>query len=276
MRSPVSVDLRLRVRRLADHAARGVRGFLEWLRERLPRFHRTRRVLKVAGYAVLVLVVVTVMVVLPWRWVDPPVSSYMAQDVVSGLKEHGVEGVHLRHQWVALEEISPRLWLAAVAAEDQRFLEHRGVDLEAIRQALGDALQGKRLRGASTISQQTAKNLFLWHGRSYVRKILEVWLAASMEILWPKERILEVYLNIAEWGEHLFGAEAAARVYFGVSAGQLDSHQAALMAAALPNPHRLRIEAPDERLRQRQQWVLAQMQALGGNHLEPLEVRVGE
>jgi monofunctional biosynthetic peptidoglycan transglycosylase len=169
-----------------------------------------------------------------------------------------------RYRWVPLEAISPHLALAVVAAEDQRFPEHAGFDLDAIRDAVSDYANGGRLRGASTLTQQVARNLFLWQGRSLVRKGLEAWFTALLEVLWPKRRILETYLNIAEMGPRTFGAEAAAGRYFARPARDLDAEQAALLAAVLPNPVRLRVEAPTVYVRERQAWILRQMRQLGG------------
>jgi monofunctional biosynthetic peptidoglycan transglycosylase len=154
--------------------------------------------------------------------------------------------------------------LAVVAGEDQRFPAHWGFDFRAIQQVLEDKAQGKALRGASTISQQVAKNLFLWHGRSLLRKALEAWFTVLLELLWPKQRILEVYLNIIELGEQTFGVEAASRRFFNKSAQQLRPEEAALLAAVLPNPLYYRVNAPSAYVRERQSWILRQMRQLGG------------
>jgi monofunctional biosynthetic peptidoglycan transglycosylase len=166
---------------------------------------------------------------------------------------------HLAYDWVPAERIAPALRAAVVASEDQRFFAHRGFDFVAMRGALGEWRDGERLRGASTISQQLAKNLFLWPGRSVLRKALEAWLTAWLEALWPKERILEVYLNVVELGDGVFGAEAAARRYFGHGAAALDAHEAALLAAMLPSPRRSNPLAPSRTLRERQAWILRQL-----------------
>jgi monofunctional biosynthetic peptidoglycan transglycosylase len=151
---------------------------------------------------------------------------------------------------------------AVVAAEDQKFLKHNGFDLTAIEKALAFNAKSKRVRGASTISQQTAKNVFLWTGRSWLRKGLESGLTVLIEGAWGKERILEVYLNSIEFGEGVFGVEAAAQRYFKTSAAKLTKSQAALLAAVLPNPHRLLVKAPSAYVRGRQQWILRQMAQL--------------
>jgi len=168
-----------------------------------------------------------------------------------------------RHQWVAWEAISPAMAIAVIAAEDQRFPEHFGFDTVQIQKAIAASQQGERLRGASTISQQTAKNVFLWNGRSFIRKGLEAWFTLLIEVCWSKQRILEVYLNSVEFGTGIFGVEAASRQYFNKSARQLTRAEAALLAAVLPNPHRLYAERPSTYVRERQWWIMQQMQQLG-------------
>jgi monofunctional biosynthetic peptidoglycan transglycosylase len=164
-----------------------------------------------------------------------------------------------QHQWVSLARISPHMAQAVVAAEDQRFLQHSGFDFVAIEKAWQANLRGKRLRGGSTLSQQTAKNVFLWSGRSYIRKGLEAYFTVLIEAGWGKSRILEVYLNTVEFGTGIFGVEAAARHYFGVPAARLSASQAALLAAVLPNPHRFLVQQPSPYIKQRQQFILRQM-----------------
>ncbi|MGA0100273.1 MAG: monofunctional biosynthetic peptidoglycan transglycosylase, partial [Steroidobacteraceae bacterium] len=181
-------------------------------------------------------------------------------------------GYRFRHDWVAWESMSPEAALAVVAAEDQRFAEHHGFDLESIRQAMEAAEGGSRLRGASTITQQLAKNLFLWPGRSWVRKALEAWYTVLLEALWSKQRILEVYLNSVEFGRGVWGIEAASQHFFKKPAARLTRQEAALLAAALPNPLKLRVDRPGPWLRQRQAWVVSQVGALGGRaHLRVIE-----
>ena len=167
--------------------------------------------------------------------------------------------------WVPMDEISPYMALAVMAAEDQKFPEHWGFDVGAIESALSHNQRNQnRIRGASTLSQQTAKNLFLWDGRSWVRKGLEVGLTAGIELIWTKRRILTVYLNIAEFGDGIFGVEAAARHFFNKPASKLSASEAALLAAVLPNPHRFKVNAPSGYVISRQQWILRQMRQLGG------------
>ena len=169
-----------------------------------------------------------------------------------------------RHQWVGLGLISPNLPLAVVASEDQKFPEHWGFDVEAIEKAYALNQHNHKVRGASTISQQVAKNLFLWSGRSYFRKGLEAYFTVLIEALWPKRRTLEIYLNIAEFGYGTYGAEAAAQRYFHKPASRLSRADAAALAAVLPNPEHYSAVAPSKYVQQRREWILTQMQALGG------------
>jgi monofunctional biosynthetic peptidoglycan transglycosylase len=174
------------------------------------------------------------------------------------------EGRTQDYQWRPLERISPEIALAVVASEDQKFPRHWGFDLASLWHAVQAGARGERLRGASTLTQQVAKNLFLWQGRSYLRKALEAWISVWLEILWPKQRILEVYLNIAETGYHTFGVEAAAQRYFGRPAETLSREQAALLAAVLPSPRRYQAARPSPFVIQQRDRVLQQMTQLGG------------
>jgi monofunctional biosynthetic peptidoglycan transglycosylase len=207
--------------------------------------------------------VLSVIAVLVLRWLPPPATSFMLQRWVQSWND-SQPGFELRYRWVNWEEISPDVRLAVVAAEDQKFPRHRGFDLDSIREVLDEYRDGGRLRGASTISQQVAKNLFLWPGRSFLRKGFEVWFTLLIETLWPKRRILEVYLNIAEFGDGIYGVQAASLEYFGMSAAMLSAREAALLAAVLPNPRRLRADAPTTYVRERRNWILQQMRLLGG------------
>ena len=186
-----------------------------------------------------------------FRYVTPPFTAVM-------LLEPGALG-SLKHQWVDRDAIAWSAASAVIAAEDQRFAEHHGIDFVSLDKALAEYRDGGDLRGASTITQQVAKNLFLWQGRSLVRKGLEAYFAVLIELCWSKQRILEVYLNVAEFGPHVYGVEAAAREYFGTGAAQLNPAQAALLAAVLPNPQRLLAADPSVYVRERQAWVLTQM-----------------
>ncbi|MGB5569824.1 MAG: monofunctional biosynthetic peptidoglycan transglycosylase [Sedimenticolaceae bacterium] len=195
--------------------------------------------------------------VLALRWIDPPYSAVILQRLAS-------EGAPQRQEWVDLDEVAPDMALAVVAAEDQRFPDHHGFDTEEIIAAVERHLDGGPLRGASTISQQVARNLFLWQGRSYLRKGLEVWFTGLLELFWPKRRILEMYLNFAEMGDRTFGVAAAGRRYFGTSPDRLSPAQAALIAAVLPNPVAYRVDAPSAYVRKRRDWILQQMKNLDG------------
>ena len=169
-----------------------------------------------------------------------------------------------RHSWVDLDRISPNLPLAVVASEDQKFPEHWGFDVSAIEKAYALNQHSHKVRGASTISQQVAKNLYLWSGRSYFRKGLEAYFTVLIEALWPKRRILEIYLNVAEFGYGTYGAEAASQRFFHKPASRLGRSDAAILAAVLPNPERFSAAAPSRYVQQRRDWILNQMQALGG------------
>ncbi len=173
--------------------------------------------------------------------------------------------VRLQKDWVNIDQISEAMQLAVVCAEDQKYLDHFGFDLEAIKSVLENKKNKKRVRGASTISQQTAKNLFLWPGRSWIRKGLEVYFTLLIETFWSKKRILEVYLNIVEMGEGIYGAEAASQYYFKKSAYQLSKPEAALIAATLPNPRKYSVSKPSSYIRGRQNWIMRQMSYWGNN-----------
>jgi monofunctional biosynthetic peptidoglycan transglycosylase len=168
-----------------------------------------------------------------------------------------------QYTWVNSKKISPNAYSAVIAAEDQLFFDHFGFDLHSIESSIDRYMDGGHLRGASTISQQVAKNLFLTPSKSFVRKGIEVWFTILIELLWSKDRILTVYLNIAEFGDHLYGIEAASQHYFKVSAKKISGSQAALLAATLPNPSKLKTNRPSNYLFQRQRWILRQMQNLG-------------
>jgi monofunctional biosynthetic peptidoglycan transglycosylase len=197
------------------------------------------------------------------RWINPPFSAYMAETQIAAWSKHD-KSYASHHQWADLTKISPNLPLAVVASEDQKFPEHWGFDVEAIEKAYEMNQHSHRVHGASTISQQVAKNMFLWSGRSYFRKGLEAYFTVLIEACWPKRRIIEIYLNIAEFGYGTYGAEAAAQRFFHTSAAALTRSDAAVLAAVLPNPQRLLAAAPSAYVQQRRDWILGQMQALGG------------
>src|ERR1700738_1939134 len=192
---------------------------------------------------VLLFVVLSVASVVVFRWINPPYSAFMAEAQIAAGPSRDPNYVY-RHSWVDLNRISPNLPLAVVASEDQKFPEHWGFDVSAIERAYALNQHSHRVRGASTISQQVAKNLFLWSGRSYLRKGLEAYFTVLLEALWPKRRILEVYLNIAQFGPDVYGVEEAARRYFGKPAARLDAREAAVLAAVLPNPEKMHAGRP--------------------------------
>ncbi|AST78057.1 TPA: monofunctional biosynthetic peptidoglycan transglycosylase [Citrobacter farmeri] len=196
--------------------------------------------------------------------VPVPFSAVMVERQI-GAWLQGDFGYVAHSDWVSMDEISPWMGLAVIAAEDQTFPDHWGFDVAAIEKALSHNERNEnRIRGASTLSQQTVKNLFLWEGRSWLRKGLEAGLTVGVETVWSKKRILTVYLNIAEFGEGVFGVEAAAQRYFGKPASRLTQSEAALLAAVLPNPLRFKAAAPSGYVRSRQAWILRQMRQLGG------------
>ena len=221
---------------------------------------RLRRWLLLAVLAWLVLTVVPVLLL---RWIPPVTSAYMLEARLEALGT-GERGYRTDYQWVSLERISPHAAIAVIASEDQTFPFNYGFDLQSIRGAVRAAQRGRRLRGASTISQQVARNLFLWPGRSFVRKGIEAYFTVLLEALWPKERILEVYLNVAQFGQGIYGVEAAARRFYHEPAARLSASQAALLAAVLPNPVHWHVDRPGRFVAWKQQWILAQMRNLGG------------
>jgi len=217
---------------------------------------------------VLALLAASVLPVLLLRFADPLTSAFMLRYRLLSLFE---DVPPLRHTWADWEQISASAKLAVVASEDQRFASHLGFDPEAIQKAWSHNESSRRLRGGSTITQQLAKNLFLWPGRSWARKGLEAWFTLWIELLWPKRRVLEVYLNVVEFGPGVFGVGAAAEQFFGRPAARLDRRQAALLAAVLPNPQRLRVENPSSYVRMRATWIQVQMSRLaGGGELDGL------
>ena len=226
----------------------------------MPHRHLLRRTARALLYSLAA----SVLVVLILRWVPPPGSMLMVERKL----ESWIDGepIDLQRSWRPWEELPDDLKVAVIAAEDQKFAEHWGFDLVAIRAALAHNERGGNLRGASTLSQQVAKNLFLWSGRSWLRKGLEVWFTLLIETLWPKQRILEVYLNSVEWGNGVFGAEAAARHHFARGAPYLSRQQASLLAAVLPNPRQWSAGRPGGYVSRRAGWIRQQMWQLGGSH----------
>jgi monofunctional biosynthetic peptidoglycan transglycosylase len=223
----------------------------------------TRRIVHAALWIAVGCLALSIAAVLLLRWIDPPYSAFMAETQIEAWMRRDRNYV-FRHSWVDLTRISPNLPLAVVASEDQKFPEHWGFDVEAIEKAYQLNQHSHRAHGASTISQQVAKNLYLWSGRSYFRKALEAYFTVLIESFWPKRRILEIYLNIAEFGDGTYGAEAAAQRFFHKPAARLTRGDAAILAAVLPNPQRYSAAAPSRYILQRRDWILSQMQALGG------------
>lgn len=231
--------------------------FLETTRSRYPAFLRwTIRV--VAG-----LVILSLVLVLPFRWLDPPISSVMAQHWINAAIQDR-KPFRIGYWWTDWSRIPPQMALAVIASEDQRFLEHHGFDFDAIADALEEQKDGGRLRGASTITQQVAKNLYLWQGKSFFRKGLEAYFTLLLETLWPKRRILEVYLNIAEFGDGVYGIGAASRHFFDKSPGRLTLWECSRLAAVLPSPKRMNPTRPSAYVISRAIWIQSQMQRMGG------------
>lgn len=205
------------------------------------------------------LIAAVMLLVLLYRFAPVPGTLLMSV--------RAAQGEDIRYEWRDLEEISPNLIKAVIAAEDMKFCKHIGFDFGEIKAAYKDYRAGEGLRGASTISQQTAKNAFLWPGRDPVRKAFEAGFTVPMETLYPKHRIMEIYLNIAEWGDGLFGAEAAAQARFGKSAKDLSRREAALLAAVLPAPNTWRVDPPGPYVRQRSSALMARMRSVERNGL---------
>lgn len=216
-----------------------------------------RRIRRFLQRIVLLFFGSTILFVFILRWCPVYFTPLMVIRCVQQVK-HG-EHIRLRHHWVDIEEISPHLPVAVMASEDQLFMQHHGFDLDAIGKAIEERQQGKRQRGASTISQQTAKNVFLWPGHSWVRKGLEVYFTGLIELMWSKQRIMEVYLNSIEMGDGIYGAEAVSQLHFGYPASELTRANCALIAATLPNPLKYSSQSPSSYILRRQTWILRQM-----------------
>lgn len=219
-----------------------------------------RRLIK----TLLSVIVLSALLVLLLRWVPPPFTALMVERKVQSWPS-SAERIDLQRSWRPWAQLPDHLKMAVIAAEDQKFAEHWGFDVAAIRAALSHNERGGSLRGGSTLSQQVAKNLFLWSGRSWLRKGLEAWFTGLIELFWPKQRILEVYLNSVEWGEGIFGAEAAAQHHFAVSASALSAQQASQLAAVLPNPRQWSAGEPSAYIRARAAWIRQQARQLGGS-----------
>ncbi len=204
----------------------------------------------------------SVIIVFLLRWINPLTSSIMVQRQVQSIFSGDFD--YIKYSWIDYDDCSPYLPIAFVAAEDQNFPEHFGFDVREIKKALKQYERGRRIRGASTITQQVAKNLFLWEGKSFIRKGIEAYFTVLIELLWDKKRILEVYMNIAEFGDMIFGVKMASLAYYKKLPDKVSPAQAALLAAVLPNPKRYSVVKPSGYVRGRQNWILKQMNSLGG------------
>lgn len=216
------------------------------------------KILKFLGRAILMFFVASILSVIAYRFIPVPMTPLVLQRSI----EQGIDSdrkVRIQKDWVPIEAISKNMQLAVVCSEDQNFLRHFGFDIEAIKKAMSHNKKSKKTRGASTISQQTAKNVFLLPNRSYIRKGLEVYFTFLIEVFWSKERILEVYLNVIEFGDGIYGAEAAANYFYNKEAKNLTASEAALLAAVLPNPLKYKANAPGKYLQKRKKWILRQM-----------------
>lgn len=220
-----------------------------------------------ASRLLISLLAISVFLVVVYRFVPVPFTPLMAIRMAEQSKDTERE-VRLKKEWVSISEISPHMVLAVIAAEDQKFLDHKGFDWEAIDKALQGNKLGKRIKGGSTITNQTAKNVFLWPGRNMVRKGLEAYFTLLIEFFWSKERIMEVYLNVIELGDGIYGVEAAAKPYYQKPAIELTRTEAAILAAVLPNPLRWNPTRPTNYILNRQSWILRNM-----NNLGPLDLK---
>jgi len=209
--------------------------------------------------------IISILSVIIYRWLPVPITPLMIIRDIEQLTDG--KGVVMKHDWVPLADISPKLQLAVVCSEDQNYLKHFGFDMGAIKKAMTENEKGKRFRGGSTITQQTAKNVFLWQGRSYVRKAFEAYFTLLIEVFWSKERIMEVYLNSIEMGNGIYGAESAAQFWFHKSAKKLSKDEASAIAAILPNPLHLKATPANGYISKRKAWIQQQMN-FWGNQLD--------
>jgi monofunctional biosynthetic peptidoglycan transglycosylase len=221
-------------------------------------------VIKFTIKTVLLIFVATIVWAALYRYVNPPLTPLMVIGYFGGKRT-------VKKEWSDYKNISNYMKLAVIAAEDQKFPMHEGFDIESIKDAIGDKMSGDRLRGASTISQQTAKNVFLWPSRTWMRKAAEAYFTFLIEKIWGKKRILEVYLNVIETGKGVYGVGKAGEIYFGKSAGNLTKEESALIAAILPNPVRMSAVNPSRYVRERQGWIMGQMDNLGTGYLKRIK-----
>ncbi|MBT8387779.1 MAG: monofunctional biosynthetic peptidoglycan transglycosylase [Ignavibacteria bacterium] len=232
------------------------------------KLSKQKKVLRRIGIVALKILIVffflSLISVLALKWVDPFTSSVMMQKKISSLFSSEKSST-IHYSWVNYDDISGNAKLAVIAAEDQNFPYHIGFDFEQIGKAINENQRGKKMRGASTITQQVAKNLFLWNGKSFIRKGFEAYFTVLIEFFWSKRRILEVYLNITEMGNMIFGISASGKKYFERSAAKLTNEQAALIASILPNPLKYSAKNPSSYILKRKKWILNQMKSLGGD-----------
>lgn len=220
------------------------------------------RLLRIIRNTLLILFIASILTTILYRFIHPPITPLMIIRMVE--QKFDGKKVKLKKDWVSIEKISPNLTQAVIAAEDNKFVEHFGFDFEAMKKAYENNQKKRRVKGGSTISQQTAKNVFLWPGRSYLRKGLEAYFTLLIEIFWSKERIMEVYLNVIEMGDGIYGAEMASKTYFNKHAKTLTREEAALITAVLPNPRRWSPAHPTPYIMRKQQWILWNMNNVGG------------
>lgn len=220
-----------------------------------------KRIAIIAGKILLWFIIFSVIWVLAYRFINPPITFLMVQR--NWERKADDKPAKTEHKWVKFEDISDNMKRAAVSAEDQLFLQHMGFDIKAIEKAYASNAKGKKVKGGSTISQQTAKNVFLWSSRSYIRKGFEAYFTLLIELLWSKERILEVYLNVIEMGDGIYGAEAASQAYYGKSCTKLTKSESSLIAACFPNPRRWTPKKPTAYIRHRQYLIMRNMRRLG-------------
>lgn len=215
-----------------------------------------RKTISIAKKVLIGLMLFSVFLILLMRWVNPWGSMLMVERKIANWN------ITQQRIWKDWDQISDNIKIAVIAAEDQQFANHWGFDFKAINRALNYNKNNRKIRGASTITQQVAKNIFLWSSRNWIRKGVESWFTVWIELIWSKQRTLEIYLNSVEWGEGIFGIEAASRHYFGVSAKQLTKEQASLLAAILPNPRKWSPVNPNILTQKKAQWILGQMENL--------------
>lgn len=227
-----------------------------------------KKIIKIIISSFIALFALSIIVVILFRFIPLPTSSFMIQQWITNLFDENSGS--LKYDWVRFDDISDNIKLAVIAAEDQKFIDHFGFDLDEIEKAFEQNKRKKRIRGASTITQQTAKNIFLWSGKSYIRKGLEVYFTILLELFWSKKRILEVYLNIAEMGKNIYGVGAASKYFYKINPKRLNIQQSSLLAASLPNPKRYNIKYPSIYVQRRAAWIQIQMRQLGREILSEL------